>query len=131
MMQSGKSPPTAPSRQNVRLSWLSEGLLEIMFQGRLDAEALEATVKQLAAMTEHTRLDSVLIDGLEVDGYTSHVGSPAGRVILLARQRGVREVVFVIGSDANRMIAASVAFASQVPLKVFPTRGEALAYLRV
>ncbi|WP_044235866.1 hypothetical protein [Chondromyces apiculatus] len=112
-------------------AWVCEGVLEITFQGHLDPEIIETSLRQLTALNAQKKLDRILINGLDVENFTPHVSSPAGRLISLARERGAREVVFIVATGSNRMISASVAFAAQIPLKMFETRGEALAYIGV
>ncbi|EYF08377.1 STAS/SEC14 domain-containing protein [Chondromyces apiculatus] len=114
---------------NVRVSWLREGVLGITFRGRLGTAEIEAAMSQLAALTEHRSLEGVLIDTLAIEGFMLHVGERAERALLLARERGARRVAFAVATDASRMMTASVAFAVQLPVKMFATRAEALAYL--
>ncbi|AKT43902.1 STAS/SEC14 domain-containing protein [Chondromyces crocatus] len=125
-----EAPRTTPAPWNFQLSWLHAGVLELSFHGRLGAEEIEAAADQIATMTRNTRLDSLLIDLDQLDGYTSHAGSSGGRLVLLARERGAREVVFVAPSDKSRMITASVAFGVQQSVKIFATRAEARQHLR-
>ena len=129
-MNAPKIPPPASPHAPFQISWPRDGLLEVTLHGVVTAGNAERLMVQITALTAHTRLDSVLVDLSEVEGYTSQVGSPAERLFTLVREQGARKVVFVARSTAARMMTASVAFAAQLPMKMYETRAEALAYLR-
>ena len=127
----GRERSSTPTTPSVHHAWVCEGVLEITFQGHLNPEIIETSLRQLTALNAQRKLDRIIINGLDVENFTPHVSSPAGRLIALARERGAREAVFIVASGSNRMISASVAFAAQIPMKIFETRGEALAYLGI
>ena len=118
-----------PMGGNVRVSWLREGVLGVTFHGYLQIAHIEAAMRQLAALTEHRPLEGVLIDNLTLEGFVPHLGEKAREALMLARERGARRVAFAVTDHASRMMTASLAFAMQLPVKMFTTRAEALAYL--
>ncbi len=63
-------------------------------------------------------------------GYEVAAHGPGSKILAMFRAKGGRKFPVVIPSAPLRMMIASVAFATGLPLKVFDDRQEAIEYLR-
>lgn len=71
-----------------------------------------------------------LLDMGEVTAFDSECRVPGSEILNLFRDGGGDRFAVVVTSGMLRMTLAAVAFASRLPIKLFASRSEALAYLR-
>lgn len=71
-----------------------------------------------------------LLDLSGVNGFDADCRIPGGDILKLFRDRGGDRFAVVVTSGALRMTLAAVAFAARLPIKLFGSRIEAMAFLR-
>lgn len=119
--------PTAAGAVTVRP--LNDHVVEVVYSGRVDANLIQHSMSQLLAIHKRSPVRWQLIDATNINGIDPSMRRTASEAMQSVKDNGM-QVIAVVHVSAARMLGSALAFAVGLPLRLVPTRDEALALLR-
>jgi hypothetical protein len=119
--------PTAAGTVTVRP--LNDRVVEVVYSGKVDANLIQHSMSQLLAIHKRSPVRWQFIDATNISGIDPSMRRAASEAMQSVKDNGM-QVIAVVNVSAARMLGSALAFAVGLPLRLVPTRDEALALLR-
>ncbi len=109
---------------------LEGSIVETTYRGVATRQLVQSVLDITPELLDQVPRASWLLDLTQVKSTDSHARIPGAELLKIFRDRGGREFALAVESSGLRMLLSAVGFATGMPIKMFATRDEALAYLR-
>jgi anti-anti-sigma regulatory factor len=119
--------PTAAGA--VTVNPLNDHVVDVVYSGRVDANLIQQSMSELLALHKRSPVRWLLIDATNITGIDPSMRSSASEAMQAVKDNGM-QVIAVVNVSAARMLGSALAFAVGLPLRLVPTRADALALLR-
>jgi len=110
--------------------WLGNDTIELVQQGYLTKALIEQEYRELLALTRSCRVRWALSEADTVTGFETAIAGPGRAIVGHLKALGVERVLIIVPPGIVRLMARTLAFAVELPLKAVGTREEALDCLR-
>jgi hypothetical protein len=109
--------------------WLDNRTVEITFEGQISPALVEQLIRDFASIAAARSPRYALFDASPATGFSANARANASRFLIEFKRAGGREIVAIVNLLSLRMLGQALTFATGIPLKMFPTREQALGYL--
>jgi len=109
---------------------VGRNIIETVYEGRMSPDMVDEVRREIEPLLEAAPGSSWLADTSQVTTYTPAPRASVSAFLESFRKLGGSRIAVVITSSPLRMLVSAFRFATRLPIHSYPTREQALEFLR-